>query len=74
MAEVLKDETIRRRDVRLKMNWQDLDGLISFAVMEQIGAPDGSTVKVKLSQSEAGSPSYRIDEWTAVIEVTFPID
>lgn len=74
MAEVIKDETIRRRDVKLKMSWQDLEGLISLAAMEQIGAPSGSRVGVKLSQSKEGSPSYCIDEWTAIIEVSSPID
>jgi hypothetical protein len=74
MPKVLSDETIRRRDVRLKMEWDDIEGLISFAAMEQIGAPSGARVGVKLSQSEEGSPSYRIGEWTAIVEVTFPVD
>jgi len=74
MAKVLSDETIRRRDVRLKMEWSDIEGLIAFAAMEQIGAPSGCRVEVVLSQGEAGSPSYRIGEWTAIVKVTMPVD
>ena len=74
MPKVLSDETIRRRDVRLKMEWSDIEGLIARAAMEQIGAPSGVSIAVKLTQSEEGSPSYRISEWTASVDLTWPID
>lgn len=73
-CKVISDETIRRRDVRLKMEWHDIEALIARHAMEQIAAPSGCKIGVKLSQVEEGSPSYRVEKWTAAIEITMPVD
>lgn len=73
-CKIISDETIRRRDVRLKMEWHDIEALIARHAMEQIGAPSGVRIDVKLSQVEEGSPSYRVGKWTAAIEITMPVD
>lgn len=75
----LSDETIRRRDVRAKIEWPQIKALIAGATMADLGLPgaagvDGVVAEVELTQAERGSPSYRISEWSAIVKVTLPID
>lgn len=71
----LSDETIRRRDIRMKIEWRDLRRLIGQAVMDAAGLTDTlANIEINLKQDERGSPSYRIDEWSAIVKVTVPVD
>jgi hypothetical protein len=78
-AKLLSDETIRRRDVRASMEWSDIKRMIARAVMDEHGldgAPgvNGVVVEVKMKQDERGSPSYSVNEWSAIVTITLPVD
>ena len=78
MAAVLTDVTIRRRDVRVKLDWLDLEALVKARAMEVAGLTaddlDGVNVEVKMDQETRGSPSYRVGEWSAIVEVKLPVE
>lgn len=77
-AEMLSDETIRRRDLRIKVDWSDVAKAIAWSAADDLGIDrddvDASNAVVELKQEERGSPSYRIGEWTAIVKITLPID
>jgi hypothetical protein len=77
-AKPLSDETIRRRDVRAKVEWADLKAMIGRAVMADLSLPgavgvNGVEIEIELKQEERGSPSYRIGEWSAIVKITLPV-
>jgi hypothetical protein len=75
MAKTLSDETIRRRDVRVKLEWSDIKRMITEAAMKEAGIEgDPAHVEIEIKQEERGSPSYRVSEWSAVAKVTMPVD
>lgn len=75
MAQTLSDETIRRRDVRVKLEWADIKHLITEAAMKEAGLEGNPAyVEIEIKQEERGSPSYRIGEWSAIAKVTVPVD
>ena len=79
VIKALSDATVRRRDVRAKVEWSDLKAMLARSVMNDLELPgaagvNGVTVEVELKQEERGSPSYRIGEWSAIVTVTLPVD
>lgn len=77
--EVLKDDTIRRRDVRVRINWSELREIIARCAVAE-GAnidPDAEfkgDIKITINQREEGSPSYRVSKWDALVDLSLPID
>ena len=74
---IISDQTIRRRDVRLVMDWADVKRLLTAEAMRIAGLDESTTptdVEVKLAQREEGSPSYRVSKWDASVSITVPLD
>ncbi|MGE4321938.1 MAG: hypothetical protein AB7E60_02790 [Sphingobium sp.] len=78
MAKTLSDETIRRRDVRVKLEWRDIEAVLARMAMAEAGiegAPGakGVVAEVELKQETEGSPSYGVRRWSGIVSVTVPI-
>lgn len=79
MPKVLSDVTTRRRDVSIKVEWPELKELLSLAAINASGIEsalgvNGVKVEVRIEQKKEGSPSYSVDEWSAIVTVAQPVD
>lgn len=79
MPMVLSDVTTRRRDVMIKVEWAELQRMLSLAAIRDCGLDRGdggdvAQVEVRIEQEEEGSPSYRVQKWNAMIKVALPVD
>lgn len=78
MAKTLSDETIRRRDVRVKLEWRDIEAVLARIAMTEAGvegAPgaNGVVAEVRLEQETEGSPAYSVRRWAGIVTITLPL-
>lgn len=69
MGKILKDERINQRRVVVNFSAGEVRALIVQEAMRVAGAERGAT-EMTIKQEERGSPSYKIDEWTAIVTIT----
>lgn len=78
MAKTVSDVSIRRREVRVSLDWLDLKSLLSHAAIKAAGL-DGIDnagdidVQIRVEQETEGSPSYNVKRWRAMVDLTVPL-
>ncbi|MFC5393030.1 hypothetical protein [Bosea vestrisii] len=69
MGKILKDERVNQRRVVVNFSAGEVRALIVQEAMRIAGAERGAAA-MTIKQEERGSPSYKIDEWTANVTIT----
>lgn len=78
MAKTISDVSIRRREVRVSLDWLDLRSLIGHAAIKAAGLDDIDNagdvdVQIRVEQETEGSPSYNVKRWRAMVDLTVPL-
>jgi hypothetical protein len=78
MAKTISDVTIQRRDVRVALDWFDLQSVIGHmaimsAGLDKVPNADQVEVEIKIEQETEGSPSYPVPKWKAWVNLTVPL-
>lgn len=69
MGKILKDATVHHREVTVSFSAHEVKQLLTREAARIAGA-EAATFKLSIHQEERGSPSYRVDEWTAIVNIT----
>lgn len=72
---ILSDETIKRRTIRVKLDWNDLQKILRDTACRDAGVPEHTVDwSIAISQVTEGSPSYPVKKWEAIATLTLPVD
>lgn len=68
----LADKTVSERQIRVSMDWAELNDLIGRAILNELDV-EQAEIKVSIEQEKEGSPSYTVQRWKVIADVKVPL-